>query len=77
MSNVKKLKSKNDQVQYLGRWVNKEHFRAFVYNEKGEQQLAKSYEHFESLIGSGVWFAEPVDASHKRKHKDGTVRADS
>jgi hypothetical protein len=76
MSNVKKINREESQFQYLGKWVNKDHFRAFVYNDKGEKQLAKSYQHFEQMIGSGVWFAEPVDASPKRKQKDGSVRAD-
>lgn len=76
MSNVKKLNREEMQFQYKGKWVNKEHFRAFVYNEKGEQLLAKSYAQFMQMIGSGAWFAEKVDASPKRKPKDGTVRAD-
>lgn len=68
---VIKIKEKNDgQFQYLDRWVNKEHFRAFVYNEKGEQKLANSYKEFESLTGSGIWFASKPDASQKRKQKD-------
>lgn len=76
MSNVKKINREESQFQYLGKWVNKEHFRAFVYNEKGEQQLAKSHQHFEQMIGSGAWFAERVDASQKRKQKNGSLRAD-
>lgn len=74
MSNVKKLKGEESQFQYKGRWVNKEHFRAFVYNGNGEQQLARSHAHFEQLIGSGIWFASAADALPKRKLKDGTLR---
>jgi len=74
MSNVKKLNREESEFQYKGRWVKKEHFRAFVYNDKGEQKLAGSYPQFEQLIGSGIWFASPVDASPKRKLKDGTLR---
>lgn len=74
MSGIKNLNRDEKQFQYLGRWVNKEHFRAFVYNDKGEQQLAKSHAHFEQLIGSGVWFASKTEASPKRKLKDGTLR---
>ena len=74
MSNVKKLNREESQFEYKGRWVNKAHFRAFVYNEKGDQQLAKSHEQFERLIGSGIWFASKPDASPKRKQKDGTLR---
>ncbi len=33
------------QVLYNGKWVEKKHFRAFVYNAEG-QKLAKSYDDF-------------------------------
>lgn len=55
-----KIKVKNppvEQFQYLGRWVDKKNFRAFVYNEKGDEKLADSYQEFESLTTSGLWFA--------------------
>lgn len=48
------------QVLYLGRWVSREHFCAFVYNSAG-QKLVKSYDEFSSMISSGAWFAEPKD----------------
>lgn len=47
------------QVLYLGRWVSKEHFKAFVYSSEG-QKLANSYEEFCDLISSGIWNAEPI-----------------
>lgn len=50
------------QVLYLGRWVSREHFRAFVYNKEG-QKLAKSYEEYSQLISSGLWNAEPIKES--------------
>ncbi len=43
------------QFEYLGRWVDKKHFRAFVYNQI-ENKLAASYEEYERLIASGLWF---------------------
>jgi len=49
------------QVLYLGRWVSREHFRAFVY-KNDEQKLAKSYDEFSQLISSGLWSAERMDA---------------
>jgi len=65
------LKDKQEgQFQYLDRWVDKQHFRAFVYNEKGEQKLANDYKEFESLMASGIWFSSKPDASSKRKQKD-------
>ncbi len=49
------------QVLYKGRWVSREHFRAFVFNKEG-QKLAKSYHEFSNLISSGLWFQDkPVD----------------
>lgn len=45
------------QVLYLGRWVSREHFCAFIYNNTGEK-LVKSYDEFSELISSGIWFAE-------------------
>lgn len=59
------------QVLYLGRWVDRKNFRVFVYNEKDEQKLANSYDEFESLTGSGLWYASKSDASLKLgKKKD-------
>jgi hypothetical protein len=55
----KKKEPIDQQVLYLGRWVNKKHFKAFVYNNTGER-LANSYEDFCALIASGVWFAEKI-----------------
>lgn len=53
--NQEKHKNK-PQVFYNDKWVDKEHFRAFVYRED-EQKLAKSYKEFEDMIASGLWFA--------------------
>lgn len=58
------------QFQYLGRWVDKSTFRAFVYGKNGESLLANSYEDFERLISSGLWFASKVHSSKDRKQKD-------
>ena len=45
------------QILYDGRWVSRQHFKAFVYNSEGSR-LAKSYQEFTDLITSGVWKAE-------------------
>lgn len=67
------------QVLYQGRWVNREHFRVFVYNGEG-QKLANSYDEYMNLISSGLWWntkeevdpKEPIQfksvASKKAKH---------
>ena len=50
--------SKDDiaqQVFYMGRWVDKKHFRVFVYKSDGTERLVNSYDEFMELISSGVW----------------------
>ncbi len=59
------------QVLYLGRWVSREHFRAFVYNSSGEK-MANSYQEFSDLISSGVWFAEKQDIPKKDEENEAT-----
>lgn len=64
------------QFLYNGKWVNKEHFRAFVYNEKLDQRLARSYKEFESLLASGLWYEAKPEVKVvplKRKLKDGSA----
>jgi hypothetical protein len=43
------------QFLYMGRLVNKRHFRAFVYGNEGVR-LAESHKEFEEMVGSGLWF---------------------
>jgi hypothetical protein len=62
------------QFQYQGRWVNKDQFRAFVYDKKGKEKLANSYAEFIALTNSGIWFEDRQKASNARKQKDDTVR---
>lgn len=50
------------QVNYLGRIVDKEHFRAFIYGTQGEQKLVESWDAFEAAMQSGIWFASVEDA---------------
>lgn len=69
--------SHSGQFQYLGRWVDKSHFRAFVYDKSGNQKLANSYDEFESLTHSGIWFASKPEVSNGRKRKDGIIQSDS
>jgi hypothetical protein len=74
----KKLKNIKDphsgQFQYLGRWVDKDTFRAWVYDKNGEEKLADSYDEFQGLTSSGIWFARKPEiqkvASKERKPKD-------
>lgn len=74
------MNNSGGQFEYLGKWVNKNHFRAFVYNQNHEEKLADSYDEFEALISSGIWFATKElasEASKERKQKNGTVRTTS
>jgi len=61
MNQEKRKSEKGGQVEYKGRWVDKKHFCAFVYNDK-EQKLAKTYDEFHTLISSGMWFVTREDA---------------
>lgn len=45
------------QFLYLGRWVDKKTFRAFVYDKDGAEKLASSYDEFMNLTSTGTWFA--------------------
>jgi hypothetical protein len=73
---VVKLDKHEGQFQYLGRWVDKSTFRAFVYNKYGESTLADSYEKYESLILSGIWFDSKFEIPTDGKKKN-AVRSDS
>lgn len=50
----------DSQILYNGRWVPREHFRAFVYNH-GTEKLVNSYDEFMKMIASGLWFADRAD----------------
>ena len=67
-----------EQVMYLDKFVDKDTFRAFVYREN-EQKLANSYEEFESLIASGLWFVTKSDIKvvKKREKKLEVVKSDA
>ncbi len=56
------------QVQYNGRWIDKEHFRAFVYNGT-DKKLAESYKQYEDLIATGIWFDSTAKALEAKKPK--------
>jgi len=59
MQHVKKEDTR--QVEYLGRWVSKQHFRAFVFNRTGGQKLANSWDEFQKLMATGLWSARKED----------------
>ena len=45
---------------YLGRIVEKEHFRVFIYGFNGDKKLIESWDDFEAHMENGLWFSEPV-----------------
>ena len=47
---------------YLGRIVDKAHFRTFIYGPNGEKKLAESWDDYEAAMQSGLWFATLEDA---------------
>lgn len=53
---------KGTPAVYLGRIVEKKHFRAFVYGPNGEKKLVESWDAFEACMESGLWFASTEDA---------------
>jgi hypothetical protein len=72
------------QVFYMGRMIDRDSFRTYVY-KANEQKLANSYGEYEELISSGLWYATKEDAlaakaadalpvvRRGRKPKDGAI----
>lgn len=59
----------NEMVKYEGRIVPKAGFRVFVYGANGEKYLANSWQEFEKLMQSGIWFSNEKAASEIKKRK--------
>lgn len=79
MDQSKKKTQKVDQFLYLDRWVDKAHFRAYVYDRAGNSKLANNYQEFEDLTISGIWFASKpeLSISPPRKEKKNVAIPDS
>lgn len=76
MDQSKKKTQKVDQFLYQDRWVDKAHFRVFVYDRAGNQRLANNYQEFEDLTSNGIWFASKPELSLspvKKEKKNVTV----
>ncbi len=58
---------KGTNAIYLGRIVDKTHFRAFIYGENDARRLVESWEEFEANMQSGVWFATIEEATAIKK----------
>lgn len=53
---------KGTPAVYLGRIVEKEHFRVFVHGANGERKLVNSWDEYEAAMESGLWFATKDNA---------------
>ena len=58
-----------DQFMYLGRWVSRKNFRAFVYSKDDKQKLVNSYNEFDEALQSGEWFASKELTKPRKKQK--------
>ena len=54
---------------YMGRIVEKEHFRTFIYAPDGSSKLVESWDEYERHMETGVWFATVEDAKSSVKPK--------
>jgi hypothetical protein len=55
---------------YLGKIVDKKHFRVFVYSADGQKRLVESWKEFESLMETGLWFASEYEEKKEVKNLD-------
>lgn len=79
MDQSKRKAQKVDQFFYQDRWVDKAHFRAYVYDRAGNSKLANNYKEFEDLTSSGIWFASKpeLSVSPLKKEKKNVTLSDS
>lgn len=65
-------KDQRKQVFYNGIWIEKELFRTFVYNQKG-QKLVNSWDEYQDALASGLWFetqeCKPEEIKQPKKGK--------
>jgi len=72
---------KGHSVTYLGRAVDKNHFRTFIYSADGLQKLVESWKEYEDHMASGIWFSEKeelivnccVEEKPKRSKKNNKI----
>lgn len=75
--NQEKNKNSSGQFLYLGRYVEKANFRAFIYNVEGKSHLANSYAEYERMIASGIWFPTRIHASLNIVPEQKNIKVDS
>lgn len=58
---------------YLGRIVDKKHFRTFIYSPIGDSKIVESWDEYEKHMATGLWFStreeaiKPVKQTRKTK----------
>ena len=65
---------------YLGKIVDKKHFRTFIYSADGSSKVVNSWEEYEQHMETGIWFSslDEVDSSDKKKEsKKSKVKKDA
>lgn len=55
---------------YLGRIVDKKHFRVFIYSSDGQKKLVSSWDDFENHMQTGLWFASEYEEKKEVKNLD-------
>jgi hypothetical protein len=65
MNQTKIKEAESEQVEYLGKWVSKKYFRVYVYNA-GSKKLADSWNKYNELIKTGLWFSTQEEAQPKQ-----------
>jgi len=58
---------------YLGRVINPDYFRVFIYDAEGVQKLVNSWNEYQEHMQTGLWFAELKDIPEKYVEQFGVV----
>jgi hypothetical protein len=58
---------------YLGKIVDKKHFRTFIYGTNGERKLVNSWDEYQVAMQSGLWFATVEDVAAVKAIADESV----
>lgn len=67
---------KGEVAKYLGKIVNREQFRVFIYSADDQKRLVESYDEFEMYMATGVWFAtiEEAQSQNELKKQDEKIK---
>ena len=55
---------------YMGKVVDKKTFRVFVYSPEGAQKLVESWESYQNLMASGLWFSTKEEAKNAKSAQE-------